>query len=221
MTAMLDDIHKARLLDEFREYLDTCAGPATPPDTGVDLCALFGEMAALRTEIKAENRLLRATLDELREVQGWLRDSQGGLTLELERARGELPGLRRAALRPLLLELLDLYDRLAAGHAALTGYRPVLAWFHGVKSCPEDRRFIDSVRTGQGMSLRRLEETLARQQVRPLEVMGKPVDPHTMKVMELDRQPDLDNGVVTGELRKGFLWGDEVLRLAEVKANKL
>ena len=71
------------------------------------------------------------------------------------------------------------------------------------------------------MTLRRLEETLARHQVRPLETLGSIVDPHTMTVVELDHRPDLDNGVVTAELRKGFLWGEETLRLAEVKANKL
>ena len=70
------------------------------------------------------------------------------------------------------------------------------------------------------MSLRRLEELLARQQVRPMESLGKPVDPHTMKVMEVepDSRPDLASGTVTAELRKGFLWGEEVLRLAEVRA---
>jgi molecular chaperone GrpE len=52
-------------------------------------------------------------------------------------------------------------------------------------------------------------------------VLGQSVDPHTMTVVELDHNPELENGIVTRELRKGFLWGNDVLRLAEVKANKL
>lgn len=71
------------------------------------------------------------------------------------------------------------------------------------------------------MTLRRLDELLARQHVRPLEVLGITMDPHLMKVVELDHRPELDNGIVTAELRKGFRWGDEILRLAEVKVNKL
>lgn len=220
---MMDAASKARLLDEFREYLDAQGdAPAAEGDGGdIDLSTLFGEMAALRTEVKSEARLFKSALDELKEAQGWLRDNQGKLDAELDRCRGEIPGLRRAALRPVLLDLLDLYDRLSAGRDALQAYRPVHGWFRRIKSRLEDRRFIASVGEGQGMSLRRLEETLARQQVRPLEALGKPVDPHTMKVMALDRRPELENGVVTAELRKGFLWGDEVLRLSEVKANKL
>lgn len=216
---MMDAASKSRLLDEFREYLETRdADPVEAEDAGADLCSLFGELAALRTEVKSEARLFRAALDEFKEVQGWLRDSQGNLGTELDRFRGEFPGLRRAALRPILLDLLDLHDRLAAGRDALQAYRPVQGWFRRIKSRLEDRRFVASVREGQGMSLRRLEELLARQQARPMEVLGKPVDPYTMKVVELDPRPGLASGIVTAELRKGFLWGDEVLRLAEVRA---
>lgn len=220
---MMDAASKSRLLDEFREYLETRdAAPAEEADAGADLCAVFGELAALRTEVKSEARLFRAALDDIKEVQGWLRDSQGNLSAELDRFRGEFPGLRRAALRPVLLDLLDLHDRLAAGRDALQGYRPVQGWFRRIKSRIEDRRFVESVREGQGMSLRRLEELLARQQVRPMEILGKPVDPHTMKVMEVEAEPrpGQESGTVTAELRKGFLWGDEVLRLAEVRAAK-
>ena len=197
----MDVVSNSRLLDEFREFLETDGAEAEEAEiAAVDLCSLFGEMAALRTEVKSEARLFRSALDEFREVQGWLRDSQDNLGTELERFRGEFPGLRRAALRPVLLDLLDLYDRLASGRDALQGYRPVRGWFRRIKS--------------------RLEELLARQQVRPMESLGKPVDPHTMKVMEVepDSRPDLASGTVTAELRKGFLWGEEVLRLAEVRA---
>jgi molecular chaperone GrpE len=41
-----------------------------------------------------------------------------------------------------------------------------------------------------------------------------------MRAVEMDSQPHLENGIVTGELRKGFLWEEDVLRLAEVKVNK-
>jgi molecular chaperone GrpE len=215
---MMDEASKIRLLEEFRQYLDS--GAAAGEDAGgeTDLFSLFAELAALRTEVKTGSRLFRATLDDLKEAYGWLRDNQGNLDQILERFRGELPNLRRTALRPVLLDLLDLHDRLSAGAGALANYRPVQGWFRRIKSRWEDRRFIESVREGQGMTLRRLEELLARQQIRPMDVLGKPVDPYTMKVVELDDRPGPESGIVTGELRKGFWWGEEVLRLAEVKA---
>ncbi|MGZ8216911.1 nucleotide exchange factor GrpE [Methylomagnum sp.] len=219
---MMDEASKSRLLEEFRQYLDDLdASPSAGEASSgqVDLFSLFSELAALRTEVKTESRLFRSTLDDLRQVQTWLRDNQAGLEQSVEKFSGELPTLRRAVLRPLLLDLLDVHDRLSAGAGALGHYTPVKGWA-GVKSRAEDRRFIDSIREGQGMTLRRLEELLARQQVRAMEVLGKPVDPHTMKVVELDREADAAgrSGVVTGEVRRGFWWGDEVLRLAEVRA---
>ena len=47
------------------------------------------------------------------------------------------------------------------------------------------------------------------------------LDPHTMNAVEIDRDPKIDNGIVLEELRKGFLFEDQVLRIAEVKVNKL
>jgi molecular chaperone GrpE len=41
-----------------------------------------------------------------------------------------------------------------------------------------------------------------------------------MRVIEVESRPDLAAGFVTGELRKGFVWNDELLRPAEVKVNK-
>lgn len=219
----MEGIDKERLLEEFLRYLETLEtqpGDAPAEEPAPDLFSLFSELAALRAEVRAESRLFRSAVDDLRLAQGWLKDNQSGMETALERFSAEFANLRRAALRPVLLELLDLYDRLAAGAAALNQYRPVCGWFC-VKSRPEDRRFIDSIREGQAMTLRRLEETLARQGVRAIEVMvGMPVDPHRMTVLELDRQPDLPSGIVTAELRKGFLWGDTTLRLSEVRANK-
>jgi molecular chaperone GrpE len=215
----MDETNKARLLEEFRQYLD--ATTVVEEDAGqTDLFSLFGELAALRTEVRTESRQFRTALDTIGEAHEWLRNSQENLSRTVERFQGEFSTLRRDTLRPALLDLLDLHDRLSAGLDALRNYRPVKGWFR-IKSRREDRRFIESIREGQGMSLRRLEEILARHDIRPIEVMGLPVDPHSMKVLELDRQPKLENGVVTAELRKGFLWGDEVLRLAEVRANKL
>jgi len=41
-----------------------------------------------------------------------------------------------------------------------------------------------------------------------------------MTAVEIAHDAKLDNGIVIEELRKGFLFGDQVLRLAEVKVNK-
>lgn len=213
------------LLEGFRKHLEKLTEfPQDEPDMEhpeTDLFSLFTELEILRNEVKAESRLVGSAFEQFRDGLDLLRNSQSQLTHELERSRHEANTLRKSVLRPLLLEWLDFHDRLTAAHKTLQNYRPVKGWFWRVLSRKEDRQFIKSIRDGQAMTLRRLEESLIRQHVRPLDVLGKIVDPHTMTVVELDHQPELENGIVTAELRKGFLWGDDVLRLAEVKANKL
>jgi molecular chaperone GrpE len=216
----MEDTRKSALLEAFGGYLDQFDDLPQEPAGETDLFSLFAELSALRTEVKTESRQFGNAMDQFKEAQELLRQAHGQLEKELEQSRQNLAASRRAALRPLLVELLDFYDRLAAGLAALNHYRPVKGWFR-VKSLRQDRLFIQSIREGQAMTLRRLEETLTRHQVRPLETLGRTVDPHTMTVVELDHRPDVENGVVTAELRKGFRWGEETLRLAEVKANKL
>jgi len=216
----MEEANKTRLLAEFGAYLDSQEIEPEEETRQTDLFSMFVELAALRTEVKTESRQFGNAMEQFKETQALLRNSHEQLNLELERNRNDLASLRRNLLRPLMLELLDLLDRLAAGQAALQSYRPIKGWFH-IKSRKQDRLFIESIREGQGMSLRRLEETLARQRIRPMETLGRLVDPHTMSVVELDSRSDLENGIVTAELRKGYLWGEETLRLAEVKANKL
>jgi molecular chaperone GrpE len=216
----MDESRKTALLEAFSGYLDMLAEEPPAAAGATDLFSLFAELAALRTEVKTESRLFNGALEQAKAAQTLLRDSHEQLQRELEQARHTLAAARRAALRPALLEWLDLYERLHAGQAALNKYRPAKGWFRA-KTLKQDRQFIASIQQGQAMTLRRLEETLTRHQVRPLEAMGRIFDPHTMTVVELDHRPELENGVVTAELRKGFLWGEETLRLAEVKANKL
>lgn len=218
---MMDEARKSALLEAFGAYLNQLDDLPSDPAGETDLFSLFGELAALRTEVKTESRQFGNALEQFQEAQGLLRQAQGQLERELEQARQTQATAKRAALKPVLLELLNFYDRLAAGQAALNNYRPVTGWFCRIKSFKQDRSFIQSIREGQAMTLRRLEETLTRHQVRPLETVGHIVNPHTMTVVELDRNPEVDNGIVTAELRKGFLWGEETLRLTEVKANKL
>jgi len=216
----MEESRKQELLEAFRSYLEEVDGDAPEPDQKTDLFSLFAELSALRTEVKTEARQFAGILDQLKETQELLRQAHGQLGKELEQSRLNVVASSRMALRPVLLDILNFYDRFTAGQAALDNYRPVKGWFL-FKSHRQDRLFIKSIREGQAMILRRLEETLSRHQVRPLETLGRTVDPHTMTVVELDNRPDLENGVVTEELRKGFLWGEETLRLAEVKANKL
>jgi molecular chaperone GrpE len=217
----MDTATKELLLNRFRAYLDELpeTAPAEQPDTEqrqTDLFSLFTELAALKNEVRLESRQLKTALDEFRAVFDTLQTSHGQLSDALERARAAQQEQRRTVLRPLLLELLELHDRLEAGLQALQNYRPsALPWSH-----KREKALIAAVGQGQEISLRRLEQLLNARQVSALEACGKPLDPHTMRAAEVEQRTEVDNGIVTEELRKGFTWEGELLRLAEVKVNK-
>ena len=214
----MDIARKEQLLERFRAYLDQFPEvEATAEERRhTDLYSLFAELVALKNEVKLESRQVKTALEEFRAVFETLQASQSQLGGELDRARGALPEQRRAALKPLLLELLELRDRLEAGLRALQNHCPSSLG----RLCRREQALLHAVTQGQDISLRRLDQILSAQQVTPLAARSQPLDPHTMRAAELDRRSDLANGIVTEELRKGYTWQGELLRLAEVKVNR-
>src|SRR3954454_2288597 len=117
MRDKVDDNIRQALLDRFGAWLDTAEQePESPEDPGqaADLFAVFVEMAGLRSELRTESRLVKEALDQFRGAFDTLQASQVTLQRELDRARAEAHEQRRGALRPLLLDIIDLRDRLAA-----------------------------------------------------------------------------------------------------------
>ncbi|MFO1431889.1 MAG: nucleotide exchange factor GrpE [Candidatus Competibacteraceae bacterium] len=214
----MDTDTKEQLLSRFRAYLDSVEETAVSEvETGwTDLYSLFTELAALKNEVKLESRQVKTALDEFKAVFTTLDANQTQLNDALERARTALQEQRRSLLRPLLLDLVDLRDRLEAGLQAVRNYRPSRPfWLHR-----REKTLLAAVEQGQDISLRRLEQLLHAQHVVPLEVLDRRLDPYTMRAADIDQRPELEDGVVTAELRKGFNWEDELLRVAEVKVNR-
>ncbi len=213
----MDEVTKQQLLEQFRSYLDRedldhTSDQPDPPTT--DLFSLFTELAGLRNEVKLEARQFKTALDQFKTVVDQLQTAQTGWRQELETREQKR---RREMTKTFLLEVLEVYDRLAASLTTLNNYQPPRwTWW-----CTREISFIRSVSTGQAMTLRRCEQLLARYQVRPLEVLHHSLDPHCMRAVETDSQPKVENGIVTAELRKGFMWEEELLRPAEVKVNKI
>ena len=208
--------NKSQLLGQFSQYLDTVELETGTEET--DLYSLFIEMAALRNEVKTESRQFKTALENFKSGFDVLQQANEALTKERDTIRLQLENQRKEVTRNFLLEILEVYDRLAAGAKMLEGYKPVSSLFNHTKK--QDKKFIFSIQEGQAMSLGRLEQLLEKYQVTPIEVLNRPLDPHSMTAVEIDSRPKLDDGIVTEELRKGFRWQNEILRLAEVKVNK-
>ncbi len=216
----MDEATKDQLTARFRAYLDD-TDVAFAPDSNTedgaalpDLFTLLAEVAALKNEVKLESRNLKSALDEFRGLYATLREANTRLADEQARSREQEQLLGQQAQKELLLDLLELRDRMQAGHDQALRFRA------GRLASRAAGRFIASMAEGIAMNLRRLDETLTRRGVRPLSVLGQAFDPHTMHATEIANDPTQDTGLVVDELRKGFHHQDKLLRSAEVVVNR-
>lgn len=211
----LDPDEKERLLEEFRACLEICE-VSDEDDKPVDLYSLLAEMAALKNEIRLESRQFKSMLEEMRNFGDALRAQNERLNRDLDLAREQVTASKQKAERGLLLDMLDLRDRLQAGVDAGTAHRP--SFF--ARLVPGETRFADSLGQSLALTLQRVDDALAGYRVRPLDVAGQPLDPHLMRAVGVEAVGGMPDGVVLREARRGFFHGSELLRAAEVIVNK-
>lgn len=214
----MDDTVKERLLDQFRTYLDGIETlPELTADSGseqADLYSVFVELAAVRNEVRAEARLLKEALDQFRGVFGTLQSSHITLEHELKRAQADARERAQSLLRPLLLDLLDLRDRLnAVLRQPATPPRFLDRW-------RKPRATTESWHYGLGITSRRLDRILADRGVSRMDLVGQRFDPHVARAVGTAQATEVAPGVVLEEVRAGYLWNDDVLRTAEVIVSK-
>ncbi|MGA7982864.1 MAG: nucleotide exchange factor GrpE [Chromatiaceae bacterium] len=214
----MEETVKDTLIARFRAYLDTADALGETDDVDdeptPDLFTLLAEVSALKSEAKLESRQVKSALDEFRSLFDALHEANARLSDEQERRREHDQTARRQDQKDLLLELLDLRDRLQAGHDQAVRFRP--GWLTGRSGAG----FVTSMAEGMAMNLRRLDEILGRRGVRPLPAAGQDFDPQTMHAVEVASDSGQPAGRVVRELRKGFMHGDRLLRAAEVVVNR-
>ena len=213
----MDDSIKQALLSRFQAYLDTAEPTAPEPGTETsDLYSLFVEVAGLRSEVRTESRLVKEALDQFRGVFDMLRASQGNVQQELDRARTAARDQADAALRPLLLDVIDLRDRLLVALTFAAAARP--GWVGRLWRRPASGD--EAWQEGLRMTLRRLDQALLDRRVVPMQLVGLPFDPRRARVVGTSAESAAADGTVIVEVRAGFLWDDQVLRTADVIVSK-
>jgi len=215
----LDDSIKQALIDRFCGYLDMVEDGEEPPDDPgetADLFSVLVEMAALRNEVRTESRLVKEALEQFRGVFNSLQASQATLQRELDRARTEARDQAQSALRPLLLDVIDLRDRLVAALTLSAAARP--RW----RDClwRRDGSGMAAWQEGLRMTLQRLDQVLLDRRVVATRLAGLPFDPRLARAIGTAADSTVAEGTVIKEVRAGFLWDDQVLRTAEVIVSK-
>ena len=218
----MDTEAKERLIEEFSACLDGWDpddDAAADDETGeplVNLALLFSELSVLRNEVRVQARQFKTTLDEMRALTELLSEQNKRLARDLERARETQGVTQRQAERRLLLDLIDLRDRIAAAMAVFEGYQP--GFFSRLAT--QETRLAQGLGEGIALTLSRLDDALLERHVRPIEAVGKPLDPNTMRVVGVKHEAQRSAGEVPSVARWGYLRDEELLRLAEVIVNK-
>lgn len=219
----MDSTTPEQLLARFRDYLDTVEtqeadddaaqtddGPEAP-----DLFSFYTALEALKNEVKLESRQVKAALDQFRGLFDALEAEKQRLKEQLDRQAEQKQAREAADRRDLLIEMLELRDRMHAGYRQAHDHRPGwLARHDG------SQRFIAGMAQGMQMNLGRLDTLLNRQSVHPIETLGQPFDPHTMQAVDIAQDPHRPDGTVVGERRSGYWHDTRLLRSAEVVVNK-
>ncbi len=215
---MASESQKNDLLEQFQNYLDQNKPDSFISNAQPDLHTLLSELTSLKTEVKTESRNYKSTLDTLSSTLTTVQDDNKTLSSQLEASTKQLEQQQLQITRTMLLDIIDLYDRLTSGNDVLQNYRPSVSLFK--KSRDKDIRFIKHFKQGQEMTIKRFDQLFQQYQVREINCVGKIFDPLTMNAVETGYEAKLENSIVLEELRKGFYFQDQVLRLAEVNVNK-
>jgi molecular chaperone GrpE len=75
-------------------------------------------------------------------------------------------------------------------------------------------------RKGVGLIHAKLQDLLRKRGIKPIDAMGKDFDPNVHQAVSHESSPDHREGEVIGEMRRGYMIGDRLLRPAMVKVAK-
>ena len=136
----------------------------------------------------------------------------------------------------------DYYDRLLRKTAEFDNYRKrversrreqadeaVVGLINEILNVVDDFDIALTVDAGEGGAAYRkgvelihakLQDLMAKYGVRPIQALGADFDPNLHQAVVHEESPDHREGEVTGELRKGYMIGDRLLRPAMVKVAK-
>jgi molecular chaperone GrpE len=181
---------------------------------GPDLITLLMEMAALKTEVKKDGRQHKEAVGHFNNLLETLQANNQHLTQELTRQQESRQEAVARAQQTMLEEILDVLDRLQATQGNIRSFK---APFWEPRA---SRIFRAGLEEGLEITLRRMEQMLVSHGVTPLSALGRHLDPHTMRVVEVRQEDGQADGIVLEEIRRGYLRHGGLFRLAEVVANR-
>ncbi len=172
---------------------------ATPnqPDAGVaDTAAAPGELEALKTRVAQLEKESAENKDQ------WLRAVADYKNFK-RRTDQERADLIRGASAGLILKLLPVLDDLERAMGSVTPEVAASAWYGGFKLIPQ-----------------KLQAVLESEGVAAIQALGQDFDPNFHEAVIYEAAGDGQGGKVVGELQKGYMLRERVLRPTMVKVGQ-
>ena len=133
------------------------------------------------------------------------------LTVALQRERADAENVRRRA-------MIDRdRDRQLVRRDTITQLLPVIDNLQLAFSQPPAELAKNQWVAGVLMIDPQLRRALIELGLLPIATVGQPFDPNLMEAVEIVSTNDQPEQTVVAEVVRGYLWGDKVLRIAQVK----
>jgi len=97
---------------------------------------------------------------------------------------------------------------------------PVLDNFERALAADKESMTVESLLTGVDMVYRQMVQAFQKEGLNAIEAKGQPFDPHYHQAVMQTQDPEFDSGIVVGELQKGYIFKDRVIRPAMVQVNE-
>ena len=215
-------------------------GLSDVPDSQVidhepDLYSFYEELCVLRNEFRKNARRSHETFSRFGEDLSDFQKVIHSLSLRLERLTKDENHIEMVSKQKLFLPIIDIYERLKRleskleAHADKPDEAPSNVWrrawdkmknaFSDVSKSPAAIQ--SSVREALSITLSHFEAILAEEGISRIETVGKCFDPSRMTAVEAIVSEGYPPNTIIEELSAGFMFRENVLKLANVTVSKL
>lgn len=195
-------------------------------ESGVDLATLLGEMTAIKAALRKETEAFRQTRDGLqRALQTLERELERSRQRE-NKLREEISQMGAQTSKEVALSLIDIFDRLEPAVEACQAEGDKKeggkAWWSHLLTRWSLRvsKNGEALQRGITLTLENIDTRLSELGVCRMEVVNKPFDPHRMCAVDTTNDGQTPEGVVTRQVRCGYMMNDQALRPAQVVVNR-
>jgi molecular chaperone GrpE len=183
--------------------------------------------AAMRAAVEAVEEVESGRQDDdpaaaAGSATGSATDSQDGGPGELAMLRREIADLRNRSMRTLadfdnFRKRSERERQEARRYALFEPLRDFLDVVDNLDLALSSEGSVEDLKRGVEMIHRQMQELLRRHGVKEVPAAGEPFDPAVHEAVSREEDPAVQTPTVTGELRRGYMMHDRLLRPAMVK----